>query len=55
MTTGFATMSVAAILAESATRFPDKTAVVMGSQETSYRDLWREAREYAGALRARGI
>jgi len=55
MSTGFATMSVAAILAESATRFPDKIAVVVGSQQTSYRDLWREAREYAGALEARGI
>lgn len=52
---GFATMSVAAILAESAKRVPDKTAVVVGGVETSYGDLWRQAREYAGALRARGV
>lgn len=52
---GFATMSVAAILSESAVRFPDKVAVVVGQTETTYRDLWREAREYAGALKARGV
>ena len=55
MSTGFATMSVAAVLAESASRFPESVAVVVGQQETTYRDLWREAREYAGALKARGI
>ncbi|MBC7724880.1 MAG: long-chain fatty acid--CoA ligase [Burkholderiaceae bacterium] len=55
MTTGFATMSVAAILAESAIRFPEKDAIIVGPTSTTYRDLWREAREYAGALRARGI
>ena len=55
MPTGYATMSVAAILAEAALRNPEKTAVVVGREETSYGDLWRQAREYAGALKARGI
>lgn len=53
--TGFGTMSVAAILAESAVRFADTTAVVVGSEQITYRDLWTQTREYAGALRARGV
>ncbi|MDN3936963.1 long-chain fatty acid--CoA ligase [Arthrobacter sp. YD4] len=52
---GFATISVAAILAESARRSPDRTALIVGEDRTSYGDLWRQTREYAGALRARGI
>jgi long-chain acyl-CoA synthetase len=52
---GFGTISVAAILAESARRTPDRTALIVGEEETSYGDLWRETRAYAGALRARGI
>lgn len=52
---GAATMSVAAILAESAVRYADKTAVVVGPQEITYSDLWLQARQYAGALAARGI
>ncbi len=48
-------MSVAAILSESAFRFPDTNAVVVGSQEITYSDLWLQARHYAGALAARGI
>ncbi|WP_165064920.1 long-chain-fatty-acid--CoA ligase [Marisediminicola senii] len=55
MTSHFSTMSVAAILAESAARFADTVAVVVGDEETTYRDLWRQSREYAGALAARGI
>ncbi|GII98944.1 long-chain acyl-CoA synthetase [Sediminihabitans luteus] len=49
------TLSVAAILAESATRHPDKVALVLGEQRTTYRELWDQTRAYAGALRARGI
>src|SRR4051812_741649 len=52
---GFATISVAAVLAESAKRTPDSIALVVGEDQVSYADLWRQARGYAGALRARGI
>lgn len=52
---GFATVSVAAILAESASRYPDTVAVIVGHQEITYAELWRQARVYAAALRARGI
>jgi long-chain acyl-CoA synthetase len=52
---GFATISVAAILAESARRTPDSIALIVGEDETSYGELWRQTRAYAGALRARGI
>jgi len=50
-----ATASVAAILAESAARFPDDVAVIVGDRRTTYADLWRETLAYAGALRARGV
>ncbi|MDM7891627.1 long-chain-fatty-acid--CoA ligase [Curtobacterium caseinilyticum] len=50
-----ATASVAAILAESAARFRDDVAVVVGEQRTTYAELWRETLAYAGALRARGV
>jgi long-chain acyl-CoA synthetase len=53
--TGFATLSVAAILSESARRTPDRTALYCGGAVISYRELWNQARSYAGALRARGI
>ncbi|NUT72587.1 long-chain fatty acid--CoA ligase [Pseudarthrobacter sp. C4D7] len=52
---GFATISVAAILAESAKRTPDSIALVVGGDRVSYSDLWNQTRAYAGALRARGI
>ncbi|MFC4398192.1 long-chain-fatty-acid--CoA ligase [Arthrobacter sedimenti] len=52
---GFATISVAAVLAESAKRTPDNIALVVGEDQVSYSDLWRQTRAYAGALRARGI
>ncbi|SDR98347.1 long-chain acyl-CoA synthetase [Paraoerskovia marina] len=50
-----ATVSVAAILAESATRHSDQTALIMGDQRITYADLWDQTRSYAGALRARGV
>ena len=49
------TLSVAAILAESATRHRDLPAITMGRQTTSYKDLWDQTRSYAGALREQGI
>ncbi|MBT2501125.1 long-chain fatty acid--CoA ligase [Curtobacterium sp. ISL-83] len=50
-----ATASVAAILAESAARYPDDVAVIVGDQRTTYAELWAETLAYAGALRARGV
>ncbi|WP_372698623.1 long-chain fatty acid--CoA ligase [Arthrobacter sp. JSM 101049] len=51
----FATMSVAAILAESAHRFADRPAVTLGGESVSYAQLWDQARAYAGALREAGV
>ncbi|PYY50823.1 long-chain fatty acid--CoA ligase [Curtobacterium sp. MCBD17_023] len=50
-----ATASVAAILAESAARYPDDVAVVVGEQRITYAELWDQTLAYAGALRARGV
>ncbi|WP_109211013.1 MULTISPECIES: AMP-binding protein [Microbacterium] len=52
---GFATLSVASILAESAVRHADRTALHFAGTRTTYRELWDQTRAYAGALRARGI
>ncbi|KDN87768.1 long-chain-fatty-acid--CoA ligase [Kitasatospora cheerisanensis] len=49
------TLSVAAILAESALRRPEHPAIVSGSRKITYRELWDGARRYAAVLRARGI
>ncbi|MDQ1713992.1 MAG: long-chain acyl-CoA synthetase [Frankiaceae bacterium] len=46
-----ATLSIAAILAESAVRHADRAAVVLGEQRVTYADLWRDARRHAAALR----
>jgi long-chain acyl-CoA synthetase len=48
-------LSLATVLAESARRYPDKIAVIDGAQRVSYRDLWAQARAYAGALAAHGV
>jgi len=52
---GFATLSVASILAESAWRHADRPALHFAGATTTYAQLWDEARAYAGALHARGI
>jgi len=52
---GFATLSVATILAESAVRHADRTAVVVGDERITYRELWDQTRAVAGALRERGV
>jgi long-chain acyl-CoA synthetase len=52
---GYGSMSVAAILAETAHSRPDRTAFLMGDQVVRYGELWEQTRAYAGALRARGI
>ncbi|WP_411700258.1 long-chain-fatty-acid--CoA ligase [Conyzicola sp.] len=55
MDSTFQTLSVAAILKESAERTPDRIAIAVGDDEISYARLWDETRSYAGALRARGV
>jgi long-chain acyl-CoA synthetase len=50
-----ATLSLAAVLAESARRFPDKVAVVDREARMTYADLWRQALAYAGHLRELGV
>jgi long-chain acyl-CoA synthetase len=57
---GHATLSVAALLAESAKRYPDKPAVIWAGQtgpaaSATYGELWRDARRIAGALRELGV
>jgi long-chain acyl-CoA synthetase len=49
------TLSLAGILAESARRYPEKTAVVFGSERVSYAGLWEEARRYGAVFAARGV
>ena len=48
-------LTLAAILAESAIRYPDRNAVVMGEQRISYQDLWEQSRRYATVLAEAGI
>ncbi len=50
-----ATLSVAAVLAESSRRYPQRVAVVDGAQRVTYADLWREALTVAAALRDLGV
>lgn len=52
---GFATMSIAAILAETAHRRPDSPALHFMGHSIPYGALWDQTRAYAGALRDRGI
>jgi long-chain acyl-CoA synthetase len=47
----FATLSVAAILKESADRFGESTALSIAGTSIRYRDLWEQTKAYAGALR----
>ncbi len=53
--TGNTTLSVAMVLAESARRHADSVAVVVGEEETTYAQLWEQARGYAAVLRERGV
>ena len=48
-------LSVASILAESASRSPGAPAVVLGDTAVTYGDLWQSTRRYAAVLRGRGI
>ena len=48
-------LTIASILAESAVRHADRTAVVLGDLRLTYEQLWRHARQYAAVLRDKGI
>ncbi|MGA7747124.1 MAG: long-chain fatty acid--CoA ligase [Candidatus Aquilonibacter sp.] len=48
-------LSLASILAESATRHPERTALVAGQERIGYARLWEEARRYAARLRGMGV
>jgi long-chain acyl-CoA synthetase len=48
-------LTIASILAESAVRHADRTAVVLGPMKLTYRELWHGARQYAGVLRKQGV
>jgi long-chain acyl-CoA synthetase len=48
-------LTIASILAESAVRFPDNDAVVIGDLRLSYAQLWEHAKQYAAVLREQGV
>ena len=48
-------LTIASILADSAIRFADNTAVVLGDLKLTYKQLWDHSRQYAQVLRDRGI
>jgi len=48
-------LSLAAVLAEGARRYPDKIAVVDGASRVTYRELWDQTLAYASGLRELGV
>ena len=48
-------LTIASILAESAVRYPDNTAVVLGDLRLTYAQLWAHAKQYAAVLRDKGV
>ncbi len=48
-------LTLASILAESASRFPDTDAVVMGPERITYAGLWEQTRRYAAVLAEAGV
>ena len=48
-------LTIASILAESAVRFPDNTAVVLGDLRLTYAQLWHHTKQYAAVLRDNGV
>ncbi len=48
-------LSIASILAESAVRHADRTAVVLGDLRLTYAQLWGHAKQYAQVLRDHGV
>ena len=48
-------LSIASILAESAVRHADRTAVVLGELKLTYAQLWAHSLQYAAVLREKGV
>ena len=48
-------LSIASILAESAVRYPDNHAIVLGDLRITYAQLWGHAKQYAAVLRDKGV
>ncbi|MGW4206103.1 long-chain-fatty-acid--CoA ligase [Streptomyces sp. NPDC004726] len=48
-------LTLAAVLSESAKRYPARTAAVCGDDRLSYAQLWHRAGQYAAALRGSGV
>ena len=48
-------LTIASILAESAVRHADRTAVVLGDLRLTYAQLWGHALQYAAVLRDKGV
>jgi long-chain acyl-CoA synthetase len=48
-------LTIASILAESAVRHADRTAVVLGDLKLTYAQLWGHAKQYAAVLREKGV
>ena len=48
-------LTIASILAESAVRHADRTAVVLGDLRLTYAQLWAHSKQYAAVLREKGI
>ena len=48
-------LTIASILAESAVRHADRTAVVLGDLRLTYAQLWGHAKQYAQVLRDYGV
>src|SRR4028119_985849 len=48
-------LTIASILAESAVRHADRTAVVLGDLRLTYAQLWGHAKQYAQVLRDAGV
>ena len=49
------TLSIASLLAESARRWPSRTALISDGTRLSYGQLWDQARRYAAVLRDHGV
>lgn len=50
-----ARLSIATILAESARRYPDKEALILGETRLTYRQVWGMSLRYAAVLRQDGV
>jgi long-chain acyl-CoA synthetase len=48
-------LTIASILAESAVRHADRTAVVLGDLRLTYAQLWAHTKQYAAVLREKGV